>query len=454
MEKTTVTRTVVVESEKLPRRVFRVFVELEEVYRSMVEQLVLYAVGSRITSFTKLKALKYRELRNTYPHIPSHYAYTACQDACTRAKSFLKLKKRRLTNKEYPEVKDVSIWFDDHLWKLEGLTRVGIATHRGWIHVDIKPHKQFWRYVNSGWRFRSECRVKLNKRERKLILYFVFAKDVELYQPKGYITVDVNENSIAVLVDGRVYLFETNMEKIVLGYYYRRKRVQEKYDSLYGPGCRARRRVLRKLNEKGKKSDARWKIANIVVREAVKHGYAIAMEKLGKRPAENMIKRVKNKQLKHRIYQASFRGVQRAVEEKAKEHGVSVVYIDPRNTSKQCPVHGATIRYDNSSRIGICSTGGERWHRDVVACFNLLLKALGGDGSNAPNHPGLELDGSPVPLGSTATHEPIQIPISVWGRWKSLDTKEHKQTKTNIQGQTEPLKHIASITVNNPIEKL
>ncbi|MEM4621875.1 MAG: hypothetical protein QW130_04290, partial [Sulfolobales archaeon] len=51
--------------------------------------------------------------------------------------------------------------------------------------------------------------------------------------------------------------------------------------------------------------------------------------------------------------------------------------------------------------------------------------------------PGLELDGSPVPLGSTATHEPIQIPISVWARWKSLDTKELKQTKINIQGQTD-----------------
>ncbi|MEM2208284.1 MAG: hypothetical protein QXG17_06300 [Sulfolobales archaeon] len=192
MVKTTVTRTVVVESEKLPRRLFRVFVELEEVYRSMVEQLVLYAVGSKTTSFTKLKVLKYRELRNTYPQLPSHYAYTACQDACTRAKSFLKLKKRRLTNKEYPEVKDVSIWLDDHLWKLEGLTRIGVATHRGWIHVDIKPHKQFWRYVNSGWRFRSECRVKLNKRERKLILYFVFAKDVELYQPKGSFLFDIH----------------------------------------------------------------------------------------------------------------------------------------------------------------------------------------------------------------------------------------------------------------------
>jgi len=31
------------------------------------------------------------------------------------------------------------------------------------------------------------------------------------------------------------------------------------------------------------------------------------------------------------------------------------------------------------------------------------------------------VDGSPMPLGSTVTHEPIEIPRSLWGRWKSLD---------------------------------
>jgi hypothetical protein len=33
----------------------------------------------------------------------------------------------------------------------------------------------------------------------------------------------------------------------------------------------------------------------------------------------------------------------------------------------------------------------------------------------------LGIDGSPFPLGSTAINEPIEIPRSLWGRWKSLD---------------------------------
>ena len=40
------------------------------------------------------------------------------------------------------------------------------------------------------------------------------------------------------------------------------------------------------------------------------------------------------------------------------------------------------------------------------------------------------LDGSPVPLGSTATHEPIGIWISLWGRRKSPD--DHRDAITSL----------------------
>jgi hypothetical protein len=49
------------------------------------------------------------------------------------------------------------------------------------------------------------------------------------------------------------------------------------------------------------------------------------------------------------------------------------------------------------------------------------------------------VDRSPMQLGSTATHEHIEIPRSLWGRWKSPDDhrarnpvdQEAKQSKTN-----------------------
>jgi transposase len=119
--------------------------------------------------------------------------------------------------------------------------------------IELESHKQFWRYVNSGWRLASEAKVKLDKRNRRLIVYLVFKKSVEAYKPRGFISVDVNENHVAVLIDGRVYLFETGFRDIVLGYYYRRKRVQERYDKLYGANSRVKRRVLKRLKERGRR---------------------------------------------------------------------------------------------------------------------------------------------------------------------------------------------------------
>jgi IS605 OrfB family transposase len=427
------TRTAVVKSTPLPRKLFRVFVELEGMYRNMVEQLVLYAVRNGVTSFTRLKALKYRELRSLYPQLPSHYAYTACQDASTRVKSFFKRKKKGLAKRDYPVVNRVSIWLDDHLWKMRSLMSIEIATHKGWVAIELEPHKQYWRYANSGWRLASEAKAKLDKRSRRLIIYLVFKKSVEIYGSRGFISVDANENHVAVLIDGEVYLFETGFRDMVLGYYYRRKRVQERYDKLYGVNCRVKRRVLRRLKERRKKSDLKWKLANIVVRVAREKQYAVILEELGEEPAREMINHVKDDQLRHRIYQASFKGAQRAIEEKAREHGTPVVYVDPRNTSRMCPVHNAKIVYSNGCRIGRCSKGGELWHRDVVACYNLLLKARVGNGSNAPSLRGLSLDGSPIPLGSTATHDPTGIPKSLWARWKSLDAiNKHELIRMSI----------------------
>jgi len=93
-----------------------------------------------------------------------------------------------------------------------------------------------------------------------------------------------------------------------------------------------------------------------------------------------MIAEIKDEQLRHRVFQAGFKGVERAAEEKAREYGVPVVHVDPRNTSKLCPVHNAPVNY-NGPRTGKCGKGGEVWHGDVVARCNLLLRALSGDES-------------------------------------------------------------------------
>ncbi len=143
-----VSRTVIVRSVSLPRSVFRVFVELEGMYHEIIGQLTIYSVRNNIKSFTRLKALKYHEMRSLYPQLPSHYAYTVCQDTSTRVKGFLRLRRLGKAKRDLPEVRNISIWLDDHLWRLGGYTSMWIAIHRGWVSIGLEPHKQYWKYVN------------------------------------------------------------------------------------------------------------------------------------------------------------------------------------------------------------------------------------------------------------------------------------------------------------------
>jgi hypothetical protein len=48
------------------------------------------------------------------------------------------------------------------------------------------------------------------------------------------------------------------------------------------------------------------------------------------------------------------------------------------------------------------------------------------------------INGNPMPLGSTATSEPIEIPRSLWGRWKSLDDHRDAIASLWIKKQSSP----------------
>jgi len=233
--------------------------------------------------------------------------------------------------------------------------------------------------------------------------FIVFKKDVKPYEPKPFIPVDLNENSVSVLVDGKPMLLETNTKKITLGYEYRREAI------ITGRSTKDRevKRKLRKLRERDKKVDIRRKLAKLIVIEAFESMSAIILEDLPRRTPEHMIKDVKDSQLRLRIYRSAFSSMKSAIIEKAREFGVPVILVNPSYTSSTCPIHGAKIVYQpdggDTPRVGVCEKGKEKWHRDVVALYNLAKRAG---------------DVSPVPLGSKESHDPPTV--SRWLRAKSL----------------------------------
>ena len=47
--------------------------------------------------------------------------------------------------------------------------------------------------------------------------------------------------------------------------------------------------------------------------------------------------------MRHRIYQNTLKGELNAIIGKAREYGVPILMVDPRNKSKICPIHKAII---------------------------------------------------------------------------------------------------------------
>jgi IS605 OrfB family transposase len=287
------------------------------------------------------------------------------------------------------------------------------------VHLDLEPSKEFYKLLARGFKPTSHAKIKLDRRSRRVIFHLSLEKEVEIYKPeKAVKPVDVNENSVATLYEAFAIILETDLAKTTLGYSYRKKSIQKRN----GSDSREARKAMEKLREGKKKRDYRMKTANMIVRDAMRTRGVIVIERISGDNIRVMIAMYRNKQLRHRIYQSALKGELNTIIYKAKEYGVLVLMVDPRNTSKICPIHNAPIEY-GEGRIGICSKGGERWHREVVALINLYFKALEAlyEGSAQKGFRVLSIDGSPIPLGSTATSEPIEIPRSLWGRWKSLD---------------------------------
>ncbi|MEM3975111.1 MAG: hypothetical protein QW320_12145, partial [Ignisphaera sp.] len=205
---------------------------LSYVYKTYGEILkealnIMYQKG--ITSWKKGGIELYKYFRAKYPNLPAQYVNQAMRDAAARLKSFQKLKKSGRAYTDKPEIKRWTVSCHKQSWKLtfQGVT---ISTHVGRIRIPLLFHKQFYIHYNSGWILRNSSRWKI--KDRKLRLYVFFRKTVEPNTNYSkVIGVDVNENNVTLftLPDHKAITLVTNHSKIVLGYAYRRKAIQEKY---------------------------------------------------------------------------------------------------------------------------------------------------------------------------------------------------------------------------------
>jgi putative transposase len=131
-----------------------------------------------------------------------------------------------------PRINSVSLWLvNDHVWKLVNptkiningfenifLTSVAINTHRGWVHLDLEPSKEFYKLLARGFKPKSHAKIKLDRKNRRVLFHLSLEKEVEIYRPeKAVKPVDVNENSVATLYKAFSIILETDLARRTLG---------------------------------------------------------------------------------------------------------------------------------------------------------------------------------------------------------------------------------------------
>ncbi|HDN75866.1 MAG TPA: hypothetical protein ENG05_01915 [Acidilobales archaeon] len=111
-------------------------------------------------------------------------------------------------------------------------------------------------------------------------------KNIEVrsvYSAKIY-GIDINENNVTIYCypENKAITIITNLSKVVLGYAYRRAKIQQKWSKLFGVKDNRRLKIaLRKLRERNVKRDIKQKRARLIT-DILKDG-VVVLEKLPKR---------------------------------------------------------------------------------------------------------------------------------------------------------------------------
>ncbi|WP_456398660.1 RNA-guided endonuclease InsQ/TnpB family protein, partial [Palaeococcus sp. (in: euryarchaeotes)] len=310
-----------------------------------------------------LKKETYKELREKYPQLPSHYIYTACQMATSIYKSYRK-RKRKGKAKGKPIFKKEVIMLDDHLFKPDlGKGIVKLSTPKGRTKLEFYPAKYHEKF--KGWKVGQAWLVKTPK---GVFINVVFSKEVEMKEPEAFVGVDLNENNVTLsLPNGEFVQIITHEREIRTGYFLKRRRIQRKIRA-----GKRRKELLEKYGERERNrlNDLYHKLANKIVELAEKYG-GIALEDLTEIRDSIRYSAVMN----GRLHRWSFRKLQSIIEYKAKLKGVRVVFVNPAFTSSLCPVCGEKLS-PNGHRVLKCSKCGFEADRDVVGSWNICLKAL------------------------------------------------------------------------------
>jgi putative transposase len=209
---------------------------------------------------------------------------------------------------------------------------------------------------------------------RKGVFYIFTTCDVpddNLINVESFLGVDLGIKNIAVDSDGNIH-----SAKHLLNVRHRHRRLRKK---LQKKGTKSSKRLLKHLSGKEQRfaRDVNHCISKQLVNIAKGTQRGIALEDLeGIRDRVNVPRKRRNE-----LHSWSFHQLRSFMAYKARQLGVPMVYVDPRNTSRTCVACGCVDKRNRLSQAKFsCISCGFVSHADYVAAVNISRRG-------AVNHP-------------------------------------------------------------------
>ena len=399
MENSMVTRTIKFRFAPRP--------EIDEILgkiKVMEQKAVNWLIANKKTALGSVHSALYYPLREQFPELHSQWVISALRTATSIVHQFNKRKKKGKTKR--PNLKKPYISLKSQLYKVSWngrllkVTILRTAYDLEPITFWFRPHHKYCELLDR-WQ-NGECKMGQITLTRTSISIPLKFSSVPTYIPQTVIGIDSNENSLDYFDPISGELKSVDISEVARINRDHDRRIRKGIKGKHNPKAKAK--IMRKHGRLRKeKTKTFWYfLALWFISLANQYQAALVLERL------NGIKgrlNIASKRMRQRLLNYwSIMTFHRILETKCKEYGVPIIFVDPKDTSKSCPICGGSLRGQDKK----CSSCGLSRH--YVAAINIA-------------HRGLEKFPSLTGLGQGSVGDPRSLPSDstvVW--WKSAVT--------------------------------
>jgi putative transposase len=341
---------------------------LLEDFRLAVNNAIRAGLQARVSSRNALNKLAYKDFRKDHPRMYSQHLVSAFEVAGSALKNHRRRVQKRISS-GIPYVRRLMMKAENQAYKLDRVNGVIDLPIRAGCHVELRLIVSSYhrKYLDDATLSLGSLTVLPDR------VVIAFRKGTRKpYAPETALSLDTNERSLdgVFLSEGvsapAVALFD-DVAVIQTRHQDRRKQLQRKkaHD----------RRTMRFLTKKeGRREHRRiehrmHQVANAVLDFAEEKKAAIVLEDL-----RGVFKPRRDKVLNRRLSMWPRRKLHQFIEYKAEWRGIPVVKVDPRNSSRRCPICG-TIQHSRMGAQFECECGWQM-DRHINASINLLQTAF------------------------------------------------------------------------------